>query len=102
MPVGHYCSAHNQPRIVLASDSDLNRLIFKFKDGTNIGPDSGHMQQVTFIFNGANHHVEEWTYVQNGKHFLLLSRNHFGLMDVTVSVAVIKGVFVRCVCPALV
>ena len=55
------------------------------------------MQQVTFIFNGANHHVEEWTYVQNGKHFLLLSRNHFGPMDVTVSVAVIKGVFVRCV-----
>jgi hypothetical protein len=25
------------------------------------------MQQVTFIFNGANHHVEEWTYAQNGK-----------------------------------
>ena len=63
----HYCSAHNQPRMVLASGSDLDRLVFKFKDGTNIRPDSGHMQQVTFIFDGANHHVEEWTYVQNGK-----------------------------------
>ena len=44
-----------------------DQLVFKFKDGTNIRPDSGHMQQVTFIFDGANHHVEEWTYVQNGK-----------------------------------
>jgi hypothetical protein len=63
----HYCAAHNQPRMVLAAGGDPNRLVFKFKDGTNIQPDAGHMQQVAFIFDGPNHHIEEWTYLQNGK-----------------------------------
>jgi len=63
----HYCAAHNQPRMVLMTGGDPNRLVFKFKDGTNVQPDAGHMQQVAFIFDGANHHIEEWTYLQNGK-----------------------------------
>lgn len=63
----HYCAAHNQPRFVLVPGGDPNRLVFKFKDGTNIQPDAGHMQQVAFVFDGPNHHVEEWTYLQNGK-----------------------------------
>ena len=63
----HYCAAHNQPRMVLMTGDDPNRLVFKFKDGTNIQANAGHMQQVAFIFDGANHHVEEWTYLQNGK-----------------------------------
>jgi hypothetical protein len=63
----HYCAAHNQPRLVLMTGGDPNRLVFKFKDGTNIQADAGHMQQVAFIFDGANHHIEEWTYLQNGK-----------------------------------
>jgi hypothetical protein len=63
----HYCAAHNQPRLVLVSGGDPNRLVFKFKDGTNIQPDAGHMQQVAFVIDGPNHHIEEWTYLQNGK-----------------------------------
>jgi hypothetical protein len=63
----HYCAAHNQPRMVLVSGGDPNRLVFKFKDGTNIQPDVGHMHQVAFIIDGPNHHIEEWTYLQNGK-----------------------------------
>ena len=63
----HYCAAHNQPRMILTTGGDLKRLVFKFKDGTNIQADAGHMQQVAFIFDGANHHIEEWTYLQNGK-----------------------------------
>jgi hypothetical protein len=63
----HYCAAHNQPRMVLISGGDQNRLVFKFKDGTNIQPDAGHMQQVAFVIDGPNHHIEEWTYLQNGK-----------------------------------
>jgi hypothetical protein len=63
----HYCAAHNQPRMVLVNGGDQNRLVFKFKDGTNIQPDAGHMQQVAFIIDGPNHHIEEWTYLQNGK-----------------------------------
>ena len=63
----HYCAAHNQPRMVLASGGDPNKLVFKFKDGTNIHSDAGHMQQVVFIFDAPNHHVEEWTNIEKGK-----------------------------------
>lgn len=59
----HYCAAHNQPRFVAVSGGDPDRIVFKFKDGTNIGPHDGHMQQVAFIFQGPDHHTEEWTYV---------------------------------------
>ena len=65
----HYCAAHNQPRMVLVSGGDPNRLVFKFKDGTNIAPTDGHMRQVAFVFDGPNHHIEEWTYSDNGKEF---------------------------------
>lgn len=63
----HYCAAHNQPRMVLASGGDPNKLVFKFKDGTNIQPGAGHMQQVAFTFDAPNHHIEEWTYTEKGK-----------------------------------
>jgi hypothetical protein len=63
----HYCAAHNQPRMVLVSGGDPNRLVFKFKDGTNIQSDAGHMQQVAFTFDTPNHHIEEWTYLEKGK-----------------------------------
>ncbi len=63
----HYCAAHNQPRMVLASGGDPNKLVFKFKDGTNIQSDAGHMQQVAFTFDAPNHHIEEWTYSEKGK-----------------------------------
>ena len=63
----HYCAAHNQPRLVLVNGGDPYHLVFKFKDGTNIQPNAGHMQQVAFVIDGPNHHIEEWTYLQNGK-----------------------------------
>lgn len=63
----HYCSAHNQPRMVLASGGDPNKLVFRFKDGTNIGPDAGYMQQVAFVIDAPNHHSEDWTYLEKGK-----------------------------------
>jgi hypothetical protein len=63
----HYCAMHNQPRMVLARTDDPNKLVFKFKDGTNIAPGDGHMSQVAFLIDGANRHVEEWTFLANGK-----------------------------------
>lgn len=64
----HYCAAHNQPRFVAVPGGDRDRVVFKFKDGTNIGPHDGHMQEVTFIFQGPNQHVEEWSSVdEHGK-----------------------------------
>ncbi len=63
----HYCAVHNQPRMVLVRGGDPNRLVFKFKDGTNITRGAGHMNQLVFIFDKPNHHVEEWTYLEKGK-----------------------------------
>lgn len=63
----HYCAMHNQPRFVLAPGGDPNKLIFKFKDGTNLDPVTGHMNQIVFIIDGPNHHIEEWTFLKDGQ-----------------------------------
>jgi hypothetical protein len=63
----HYCAAHNQPRMKLTSATPT-RLVFEFKDGTNIGPHDGHMVGLAIILIDADHHDEEWSSVdQNGK-----------------------------------
>jgi hypothetical protein len=64
----HYCAMHNQPRMMLVPSGDPKKLVFKFKDGTNIVPGAGHMNGVVFTINGPNLHTEEWIYVDdNGK-----------------------------------
>lgn len=63
----HYCAAHNQPRMQAVANADTNRIVFKFKDGTNIGRNDGHMVQLAIVIDGPNHHLEEWTYQDNGK-----------------------------------
>ncbi len=62
----HYCGAGNQPRMKVVS-SDAKSVSFEFFDGTNIGPGDGHMQHVTFSQPDADHHVEEWTFLDHGK-----------------------------------
>jgi hypothetical protein len=62
----HYCAAHNQPRMKLVS-STPTRLVFEFKDGTNIGPHDGHMVGLAIHLIDADHHDEEWSYEQEGK-----------------------------------
>jgi hypothetical protein len=62
----HYCSAHNQPRMKLVSATPA-RLVFEFRDGTNIGPHDGHMAALAIDLIDANHHDEEWTWDQDGK-----------------------------------
>jgi hypothetical protein len=62
----HYCAAHNQPRMKLVSASPA-RLVFEFKDGTNIGPKDGHMVGLVVVLIDANHHDEEWSYEEDGK-----------------------------------
>jgi len=62
----HYCGAGNQPRMkVLASDA--KSITFEFMDGTNIAPGAGHMQRVTFAQADADHHTEEWVFLDKGK-----------------------------------
>src|SRR5271156_4705070 len=62
----HYCGAGNQPRMKLIA-SDAKSVSFEFVDGTNIGPGDGHMQHVTFSEPDADHHVEEWVFLDHGK-----------------------------------
>ncbi len=62
----HYCAGHNQPRMKLVSATP-QRLVFEFKDGTNIGPHDPHMVGVAMVLIDANHHDEEWSYEQDGK-----------------------------------
>ena len=62
----HYCGAGNQPRMKVVA-ADAKSVSFEFFDGTNIGPGAGHMQHVTFTQPDANHHIEEWTFLDHGK-----------------------------------
>jgi hypothetical protein len=62
----HYCGAGNQPRMKVVS-ADAKSVSFEFFDGTNIGPDAGHMQHVTFSQPDADHHTEEWVFLDHGK-----------------------------------
>ena len=62
----HYCGAGNQPRMKVVA-ADAKSVSFEFYDGTNIAPGDGHMQHVTFTHPDANHHTEEWVFVDHGK-----------------------------------
>lgn len=62
----HYCGAGNQPRMKVVS-ADAKSVSFEFFDGTNIGPGDGHMQHVTFSESDADHHSEEWVFLDHGK-----------------------------------
>jgi len=70
----HYCAAHNQPRFIAVPGGKPNQVVFQFKDATNLSPHHGHMQAVTFTFDGPDHHMEDWDYVDaNGA----VSTGHF-------------------------
>lgn len=61
----HYCGAGNQPRMKVVS-ADAKSVSFEFFEGTNIGPGDGHMQHVTLTWPDANHHTEEWVFLDHG------------------------------------
>jgi hypothetical protein len=64
----HYCSAGNQPRMKATLAPDGKSISFDFIDATNLAsPDAGHMHHVVFGMPDANHHTEEWTFLDHGK-----------------------------------
>jgi hypothetical protein len=64
----HYCAAGNQPRMVATISPDGKTVSFNFLDATNLdSPQSGHMHHVVFTMVDANHHNEEWDFLQDGK-----------------------------------
>jgi len=69
----HYCGAGNQPRMKAVA-SDAKSVSFEFVDGTNIAPRDGHMQHVTFTQPDADHHTEDWVFLDHGKELKELFR----------------------------
>lgn len=64
----HYCGAGNQPRMRATLAPDGKSISFDFIDATNLSsPEAGHMQHVVFGMSDANHHTEEWTFLDHGK-----------------------------------
>ena len=64
----HYCGSHNQPRFRMVASSEPNVVNFVFKDATNLAsPSVPHMVGLKITFVDANHHIEDWTYLDKGK-----------------------------------
>jgi len=72
----HYCEAGNQPRMLATASPDGKTITFNFLDATNLSsPDAGHMNRVIFTFVDANHHAEDWQFLDHGKEHV----EHFDL-----------------------
>jgi hypothetical protein len=64
----HYCAVGNQPRMVASSSPDGKTLTFDFLDATNLAaPDAGHMARLILSMADANHHTEEWVFIDHGR-----------------------------------
>jgi hypothetical protein len=64
----HYCGAGNQPRMKAMLAPDGKSVMFDFIDATNLASaDAGHMNHVVFAMPDADHHTEEWTFLDHGK-----------------------------------
>ena len=64
----HYCGAGNQPRMKAALAPDGKTIVFDFMDATNLAsPEAGHMHHVVFVIADADHHTEEWAFLDHGK-----------------------------------
>ena len=64
----HYCAAHNQPRFRFVPSPEPNVVAFEFKDATNLTSSTApHMVGVKLTFIDPNHHLEDWTFLANGR-----------------------------------
>jgi hypothetical protein len=61
----HYCDAGNRPRMVGAMSPDGKTVEFEFLDVAG-SLQYGHMHHAVFTFLDANHHIEDWTYMEPG------------------------------------
>jgi hypothetical protein len=62
----HYCDAGNRPRMTGALSPDGKTVEFEFLDVAG-GTQYGHMHHAVFTIIDANHHTEDWTYMQPGE-----------------------------------
>jgi hypothetical protein len=61
----HYCDAGNRPRMTGAISPDGKTVEFAFLDVAG-STQYGHMDHAVFTVVDANHHIEDWTYLQPG------------------------------------
>jgi hypothetical protein len=79
----HYCGAGNQPRMQASASPDGKTITFTFVDGTNMAsPKAGHMDHLVITIPDADHHTEDWTFVQEGGKQM---KEHFELARVKAS-----------------
>ena len=64
----HYCDAGNRPRMAARTTPDGKTIEFDFLDVANYNKSqAGHMQHAVFTIIDANHHIEDWTFMLEGK-----------------------------------
>jgi hypothetical protein len=74
----HYCDAGNRPHMVATTSPDGKTVDFDFVDVAG-STQYGHMHHAVFTIIDANHHTEDWTYMEPGdKHI----HAHFDLQRV--------------------
>lgn len=61
----HYCDAGNRPRMAAKTSPDGKTVEFNFVDVAG-STQYGHMQHAVFTIIDANHHTEDWTYMEPG------------------------------------
>jgi hypothetical protein len=61
----HYCDAGNRPRMAARISPDGKTVEFDFLDVAG-STQYGHMDHAVFTFIDANHHIEDWTYIEPG------------------------------------
>ena len=61
----HYCDADNRPRMAGKMSPDGKTVEFEFLDVSG-NLQYGHMQHAVFTIVDANHHTEDWTYMEPG------------------------------------
>jgi hypothetical protein len=66
----HYCTAGNQPSMVLTGSSETPEriLVFELDRATNMATwREGHMHRATYTFVGPDHLLATWAYFEDGK-----------------------------------
>ncbi len=61
----HYCDANNRPRMQGRMSADGNTVEFDLLDVSGT-LQYGHMQHAKFTMIDANHHIEDWTFLNPG------------------------------------